>query len=335
MTTRIAINGFGRIGRLAYRRIQELENTDLEVVAVNDLTDNEDLAYLLKYDTAYGIFPYDVEVSDDLIIVNEQKIKTFKEQDAGNLPWKELEIDVVLECTGFYTTTEKSQAHLRAGAERVVISAPAKDEVTKMVVYGVNEDTLSAEEKIISAASCTTNSLALMTNVLVNEFGIRRGLMTGSRAYTPSQALQDAPGGRKNRAGAQNVIPTTTGAAKALGKVIPEVNGIITGTTTRVPVITAGFVELFSVLDKEVTISEINKAMKASKNESLAYTEDEIVSSDVIGDTHTSIFDATLTEVMDANEGQLVKTVSWYDNEYGYVSNMIRLLEYFVKLTKE
>lgn len=335
MTTRIAINGFGRIGRLAYRRIQELENTDLEVVAVNDLTDNEDLAYLLKYDTAYGIFPYDVEVSDDSIIVNEQKIKTFKEQDAGNLPWNELEIDVVLECTGFYTTTEKSQAHLRAGAKRVVISAPAKDEVTKMVVYGVNEDTLSAEEKIISAASCTTNSLALMTNVLVNEFGIRRGLMTGSRAYTPSQALQDAPGGRKNRAGAQNVIPTTTGAAKALGKVIPEVNGIITGTTTRVPVITAGFVELFSVLDKEVTISEINKAMKASKNETLAYTEDEIVSSDVIGDTHTSIFDATLTEVMDANEGQLVKTVSWYDNEYGYVSNMIRLLEYFVKLTKE
>jgi len=245
MTTRIAINGFGRIGRLAYRRIQQLENTDLEVVAVNDLTDNEDLAYLLKYDTAYGIFPYDVEVSDDLIIVNEQKIKTFKEQDAGNLPWKELEIDVVLECTGFYTTTEKSQAHLRAGAERVVISAPAKDEVTKMVVYGVNEDTLKGEEKIISAASCTTNSLALMTNVLVNEFGIRRGLMTGSRAYTPSQALQDAPGGRKNRAGAQNVIPTTTGAAKALGKVIPEVNGIITGTTTRVPVITAGFVELF------------------------------------------------------------------------------------------
>lgn len=335
MTTRIAINGFGRIGRLAYRRIQELENTDLEVVAVNDLTDNEELAYLLKYDTAYGIFPYDVEVSDDSIIVNEQKIKTFKEQDAGNLPWNELEIDVVLECTGFYTTTEKSQAHLRAGAKRVVISAPAKDEVTKMVVYGVNEDTLSAEEKIISAASCTTNSLALMTNVLVNEFGIRRGLMTGSRAYTPSQALQDAPGGRKNRAGAQNVIPTTTGAAKALGKVIPEVNGIITGTTTRVPVITAGFVELFSVLDKEVTISEINKAMKASKNETLAYTEDEIVSSDVIGDTHTSIFDATLTEVMDANEGQLVKTVSWYDNEYGYVSNMIRLLEYFVKLTKE
>lgn len=335
MTTRIAINGFGRIGRLAYRRIQELENTDLEVVAVNDLTDNEDLAYLLKYDTVYGIFPYDVEVSDDSIIVNEQKIKTFKEQDAGNLPWNELEIDVVLECTGFYTTAEKSEAHLRAGAKRLVISAPAKDDVTKMVVFGVNEDTLNGDEKIISAASCTTNSLALMTNVLVNEFGIRRGLMTGSRAYTPSQALHDAPGGRKKRAGAQNVIPTTTGAAKALGKVIPEVNGIITGTTTRVPVITAGFVELFSVLDKVVTKTEINEAMKAASNDSLGYTEDEIVSSDVIGDTHTSIFDATLTEVMDANGGQLVKTVAWYDNEYGYVSNMIRLLEYFVKLTKE
>src|SRR5699024_2164114 len=335
MSIRIAVNVFRRIGLLAYRRNQELENTDLEVVAVNDLTDNEDLAYLLKYDTAYGVFPYAVEVSDNSITVDEKEIRTYKEQDADNLPWNELEIYVVLECTGFYTTAEKSQAHLRAGAKRVVISAPAKDDVTKMVVYGVNEDTLNADEKIISAASCTTNSLALMTNVLVNEFGIRRGLMTGSRAYTPSQALQDAPGGRKNRAGAQNVIPTTTGAAKALGKVIPEVNGIITGTTTRVPVITAGFVELFSVLDKEVTVSEINKTMKAAANDSLAYTEDEIVSSDVIGDTHASIFDATLTEVMDANEGQLVKTVAWYDNEYGYVSNMIRLLEYFVKLTKE
>lgn len=332
MSIRIAINGFGRIGRLAFRRIQELQNTDLEVVVVNDLTGNEDLALSLKYDTAHGVFPHEVEVSNNSIIVDGREIKTYKEQDASNLPWGELEIDAVLECTGFYNTAEESQAHLDAGAKRVIISAPAKDGVTKTVVYGVNEDIVDADEKIISAASCTTNALALMTNVLVNEFGVQRGLMTGSRAYTPSQNLQDAPGGRKTRAGAQNVIPTTTGAAKALGKVIPEVNGIITGTSTRVPVIAAGFVELFSALDKDVTITEINKAMKEASNDSLGYTEDEIVSSDVIGDTHGSIFDATLTEVMDANGGQLVKTVAWYDNEYGFVSNMIRLLEHFVKI---
>jgi len=332
MTIKVAINGFGRIGRLAYRRIKELNSTELEVVAVNDLVDNEDLAYLLKYDTAHGKFPYTVEVKENALFVDDKEVKVYEEADASKLPWGELGIDIVLECTGLYVSSEKSNAHLEAGAKKVMISAPTKDDVTKIGVYGVNEKTLTGDDRIVSAASCTTNALALMTKVLVDEFGIQRGLMTGSRAYTATQYLQDAPGGRKKRAGAQNIIPTTTGAAKALGKVIPKVDGIITGTSTRVPVITAGFVELYSVLDQKVTVEKINKAMKAASNESYGYTQDEVVSSDIIGDTHGSTFDSTLTEVMDANGGQLVKTVAWYDNEYGFVSNMIRLLEYFAKL---
>ncbi len=302
MTIKIAINGFGRIGRLAFRRIKELRDSELQVVAVNDLTNNEDLAYSLKYDTAYGIFPYDIEVRGDSILVDGKEVKTFEEKDAKKLPWSDLDIDIVLECTGFYTTNEKAQAHIDAGAKKVIISAPTKDEETKVVVFGVNQEILSPSDKIISAASCTT------------------------------QNLQVAPGGRKSRAGAQTVIPVTTGADNALGKVIPEVKGIITGTTTRVPVITAGFVELFSVLDREVTVDQINEVMKAAANDSYGYTEDEIVSSDVVGTTHGSVFDATLTEVLDANGGQLVKTVAWYDNEYGFVSNMIRLVEHFSKL---
>ena len=332
MTIKIAINGFGRIGRLAFRRIKELRDSELQVVAVNDLTNNEDLAYSLKYDTAYGIFPYDIEVRGDSILVDGKEVKTFEEKDAKKLAWSDLDIDIVLECTGFYTTNEKAQAHIDAGAKKVIISAPTKDEETKVVVFGVNQEILSSSDKIISAASCTTNGLALMTKILVDEFGIQRDLMSGSRAYTATQNMQDASGGRKSRAGAQNVIPVTTGAANALGKVIPEVKGIITGTTTRVPVITAGFVELFSVLDREVTVDQINEVMKAAANDSYGYTEDEIVSSDVVGDTQGSVFDATLTEVLDANGGQLVKTVAWYDNEYGFVSNMIRLVEHFSKL---
>ncbi|MDZ7835267.1 MAG: type I glyceraldehyde-3-phosphate dehydrogenase [Alkalibacterium sp.] len=332
MAVKVAINGFGRVGRLAYRRIKELNGTELEVIAVNDLADNQDLAYLLKYDTAHGILPYTVEAGENSIFIDGKEIQTYKEADARKLPWREMDIDIVLECTGFYTSSEKSQAHIEAGAKKVMISAPPKDNVTKIGVYGVNENTLTKEDRIVSAASCTTNALALMTKILVDEFGIQRGLMTGSRAYTATQSLQDAPGGRKKRAGAQNVIPTSTGASKALGKVLPTVDGIITGTSTRVPVITAGFVELYSVLGRNVTVTEINRAMKASENDAYGYTEDEVVSSDIIGDTHGSVFDGTLTEVMDANDGQLVKTVAWYDNEYGFVSNMIRLLEYFTQL---
>lgn len=332
MTVKVAINGFGRVGRLAYRRIQELNSTELEVTAINDLVSKQELAYLLKYDTAQGPLPYTVETDGDSIFIDGKEVQTFAETDASKLPWGQLDIDVVLECTGSYTSADKSRTHLEAGAKKVMISAPPKDEVTKIGVYGVNESTLTKDDRIVSAAYCTTNALALMTKILVDEFGIQRGLITGSRAYTASQSLQDAPGGRKKRAGAQNIIPTTTGASSAVGKVILEVDGIITGTSTRVPVITAGFVELYSVLGRQVTVDEINRVMKGAESDFYGYTEDEVVSSDIIGDTHGSIFDGTLTEVMDANDGQLVKTVAWYDNEYGFVSNMIRLLEYFSHL---
>lgn len=332
MTVKVAINGFGRIGRLALRRILESSETDLKVVAVNDLTDNKDLAYLLKYDTAQGRFPYDVKADGDSLIVNGEEIKAYEEADASKLPWGDLGVDIVLECTGFYTDKDKAQAHVDAGAKKVIISQPAGDKETKMIVHGVNDDTIDADDVIISAASCTTNCLAPMVNVLEKEFGVQHGLMSTIHAYTATQALQDAPGGRKNRAGAQNAIPASTGAAKAVGRVIPSVEGIVDGTAVRIPTITGSLVELYTVLDKEVTEEEINKAMKAAANESFDYTEDEIVSSDVIGDPHGSIFDATQTKVQESKDGQLVKTVAWYDNEYGFTGNMVRLLEDFAKL---
>ena len=332
MTVNVAINGFGRIGRLAYRRIKELGDTDLKVVAVNDLTSNDDLAYLLKYDTAQGTFPYDITTEGDSIIIDGEEVKAFEESDASKLPWGDLDVDIVLECTGFYTSKEKSQAHIDAGAKKVIISQPAKDQETKMIVHGVNDDTLEATDTIISAASCTTNCLAPMVNVLESEYGIQHGLMSTIHAYTATQALQDSPGGRKSRAGAQNAIPASTGAAKAVGRVIPAVDGIVDGTAVRIPTITGSLVELYTVLDKEVTAEEINEAMKAAQNDSFAYNVDEIVSSDVIGDPHGSIFDATQTIVQESEKGQLVKTVAWYDNEYGFTGNMVRLLEDFAKL---
>lgn len=332
MTVKVAINGFGRIGRLALRRILESSETDLKVVAVNDLTDNEDLAYLLKYDTAQGRFPYEVKADGDSLVVDGEEIKAYEEADASKLPWGDLGVDIVLECTGFYTDKDKAQAHVDAGAKKVIISQPAGDKETKMIVHGVNDDTIDADDVIISAASCTTNCLAPMVNVLEKEFGVQHGLMSTIHAYTATQALQDAPGGRKSRAGAQNAIPASTGAAKAVGRVIPSVDGIVDGTAVRIPTITGSLVELYTVLDKEVTEEEINKAMKAAANESYDYTEDEIVSSDVIGDPHGSIFDATQTKVQESKDGQLVKTVAWYDNEYGFTGNMVRLLEDFAKL---
>ncbi len=332
MTVNVAINGFGRIGRLAYRRIKELGDTDLKVVAVNDLTSNEDLAYLLKYDTAMGVFPYEVKAEGDSIVIDGEEVKAFEEADASKLPWGDLDVDIVLECTGFYTSKESSQAHIDAGARKVLISAPAKGDL-KMIVYGVNDETLEESDTIISAASCTTNCLAPMVKVLQDEFGIQNGLMSTIHAYTATQALQDSPGGRKSRAAALNAIPTTTGAAKAVGKVIPEVDGIVDGTAVRIPTITGSLVELYTVLDKDVTVEEINAAMEAASSESYGYTEDEIVSSDVIGDPRGSIFDATLTKVQESENGQLVKTVAWYDNEYGFTGNMVRLLEDFAKLS--
>ena len=326
MTVKVAINGFGRIGRLALRRILE-SNTELEVVAINDLTDNDDLAYLLKYDTAQGRFPYSVAIEGDDLVVDGKAIKSYAERDAKNLPWGELGIDIVLECTGFYVSVEKSQAHIDAGAKRVLISAPASGDL-KTIVYGVNHEAIESSDVIVSAASCTTNCLAPMANTLNSEFGIKRALMSTIHAYTATQAMQDAPGGRKNRAGAANAIPASTGAAKAVGKVIPELNGKIDGTAVRVPTITGSMVELYSVLEKDVTVEEVNAAMKAASSDAFIYETDEIVSSDVIGVPAGSIFDATQTKIMEANGGQLVKTVAWYDNEYGFVGNMVSTLAY-------
>ncbi|EXJ22670.1 NAD-dependent glyceraldehyde-3-phosphate dehydrogenase [Alkalibacterium sp. AK22] len=330
MSVKVAINGFGRIGRLALRRILEID-TELEVVAINDLTSNEDLAYLLKYDTAQGRFPHDVDVKGDALVVGGKEIKSFAEKDASKLPWGDLDIDIVLECTGFYVSKEASQAHVDAGAKRVLISAPAKGDL-KTIVYGVNHDILESDDQIVSAASCTTNCLAPMVNVLNTEYGISRGLMSTIHAYTATQAMQDAPGGRKNRAGAANAIPASTGAAKAVGKVIPEVNGLIDGTAVRIPTITGSMVELYSVLKKDVTVEEVNAAMEKASSSAYLYTEDEIVSSDVIGVPAGSIFDATQTKIMDSEDGQLVKTVAWYDNEYGFTGNMVSTLEYFAGL---
>lgn len=331
MAKKLAINGFGRIGRLALRRILE-SDSELEVVAINDLTDNDDLAYLLKYDTAQGRFPYSVSVENDDLVVDGKAIKSYAEKDASKLPWGELGIDIVLECTGFYVSKEKSQAHIDAGAKKVLISAPAKGDL-KTVVFGVNHEILEAEDLIVSAASCTTNCLAPMVNALDKEFGVDRALMSTIHAYTATQGTQDAPGGRKSRAAAQNIIPASTGAAKAVGKVIPSVDGRIDGTALRVPVITGSVVELYSVLKKEASIEEVNAAMKKYENDAYLYNEDEIVSSDIIGVPAGSVFDATQTNLMVGEEGeQLVKTVAWYDNEYGFTGNMIRTLEYMANL---
>lgn len=333
MATKVAINGFGRIGRLALREI--LRNApELEVVAINDLTDNEDLLYLLKYDTAQGRFPYEVTLEGDDMVVEGKHIHCYAEKDARDLPWAELGVDFVLECTGFYTSKEKSQAHIDAGAKRVLISAPAKGDL-KMIVYGVNEKTLTDEDQIVSAASCTTNCLAPMADALHKEFGIDHAIMSTVHAYTSTQRMQDAPGGRKSRAGAANTIPATTGAAKAIGKVIPELNGRIDGSALRVPVISGSIVELYSVLNQKVTVDEVNAAVKKHESEWFKYTEDEIVSSDIIGYPVPSIFDASLTNIVEGPDGQqIVKTCSWYDNEMGFTSNMVRTLKYFAEVAK-
>ncbi|MEC6748945.1 type I glyceraldehyde-3-phosphate dehydrogenase [Marinilactibacillus sp. XAAS-LB27] len=330
MAKKVAINGFGRIGRLALRRILEAD-TGLEVVAINDLTDNNDLAYLLKYDTAQGRFPHEVEAKEDAITVAGKEIKAYAEKDASQLPWGDLGIDIVLECTGFYTSPEKSQAHIDAGAKRVLISAPAKGDL-KTIVFGVNHESIESDDKIVSAASCTTNCLAPMVNVLNKEFGLDHGLMSTVHAYTSTQTLQDSPGGRKSRAGAQNAIPASTGAAKAVGKVIPEVDGKVDGTAVRIPVVTGSMVELYSVLDKEVSVEQVNAAMKDYASDAYLYNEDEIVSSDIIGIPAGSVFDATQTKIIEGNSGQLVKTVAWYDNEYGFTGNMVRTLDYMANL---
>jgi len=332
---KVAINGFGRIGRLAFRQIYNMEGID--VVAINDLTEPKVLAHLLKYDTAQGRFGQDVTSADNSISVNGHEIKIYAQKDPAQIPWGQHEVDVVLECTGFFTDADKAQAHIKAGAKRVVISAPATGEL-KTVVFNVNHDILDGSETIISCASCTTNCLAPMAKVLHDKYEIVAGLMTTVHAYTNDQNTLDAPHPkgdlRRARAAAENIVPNSTGAAKAIGLVIPELKGKLDGGAQRVPTVTGSLTELTTVLSKKVTAEEVNAAMKAAANESFGYNEDEIVSSDIIGTSFGSLFDATQTKVVTVGEQQLVKTVSWYDNEMSYVSQLVRTVKYFAGLIK-
>ncbi|USS86951.1 MULTISPECIES: type I glyceraldehyde-3-phosphate dehydrogenase [Fructilactobacillus] len=334
MTTKIGINGFGRIGRLAFRRIHELGAEGIEVAAINDLTTPSMLAYLLKYDSVHGRFPGKVESTEDAIIVDGKRIPVYAERDAKNIPWvKNDGVDFVLECTGFYTSKEKSQAHLDAGAKRVLISAPAGDITT--VVPGVNLDVLSQDDKIVSAGSCTTSCLAPMAYWLNKDFGVKVGTMTTVHAYTATQALQDGPRSAKfanNRAAAVNTIPHSSGAAKAIGLVIPELDGALKGHAQRVATIDGSLTELVTVLDKNVTVDQVNDAMKSHENEAFGYNDDFIVSSDIVDDDHGSIFDPNQTEIVENDGLQLVKTVAWYDNEWGFTCNMVRTLLKFATM---
>lgn len=331
---KVAINGFGRIGRLVFRIMEEDKN--IEVVAINDLTDPEQLAYLLKYDTSHRRYlPNEITYDEDGIIVKGRKIKIYSQMDPNNLPWKQLDIDAVFECTGKFTDKEKAMAHINAGAKKVIISAPAKGEL-KTIVYGVNENTLTGDEQIISAASCTTNCLAPVLNVLNNSFGIEKGYMTTVHAYTNDQTVLDVPHkkgikSRRGRASAANIIPTSTGAASAIGKVIPSLKGKLDGSAIRVPVTTGSVIDLTLQLNTKVTKEQINEAFKQNANETLGYTTDPIVSSDIIGDTHGGVVDSLLTSVLETENGDLVKVVAWYDNEMSYSSQMVRTTKYLFK----
>src|SRR5215469_12526729 len=332
-TVKVAINGFGRIGRLVFRQIYNMEGID--VVAINDLTSPKVLAHLLKYDTAHGQFGQEVKHTDNSIVVAGHEIKIYAQKDPAQIPWGQHDVDVVIESTGFFTDKEKAEAHIKAGAKKVVISAPATGEM-KTVVFNVNHNILDGSETIISCASCTTNCLAPMADTLDKQFGIVMGLMTTVHAYSNDQNTQDAPHAkgdlRRARAAAVNIVPNSTGAAKAIGLVLPSLKGKLDGTAQRVPTLTGSLTELVTVLNKKVTVEEINAAMKAATNESFGYTEDEIVSSDIIGISYGSLYDATQTRVITNGDTQLVKTVSWYDNEMSYVSQLVRSLHYFAKL---
>ena len=342
MAVKVAINGFGRIGRLAFRQMFEAEG--YEVVAINDLTSPKMLAHLLKYDTAQGSFlgkigenKHTVEATEDSIIVDGKEIKIYAIKDAKDCPWGEIGVDGVLECTGFYTSKEKSMAHIAAGAKKVVISAPAGNDL-KTIVYSVNEKTLTKDDQVISAASCTTNCLAPMADTLNKTFPIVSGIMTTVHAYTGDQMILDGPQRkgdlRRARAGAQNIVPNSTGAAKAIGLVIPELNGKLIGSAQRVPVPTGSTTILVAVVKgKDVTKEAINAAMKAAASQSFGYNEDPIVSSDVIGMKYGSLFDATQTMVAKIDDDTYqVQVVSWYDNENSYTSQMVRTIKYFAEL---
>ena len=342
MAVKVAINGFGRIGRLAFRQMFEAEG--YEVVAINDLTSPKMLAHLLKYDTAQGSFlgkigenKHTVEATEDSIIVDGKEIKIYAIKDAKDCPWGEIGVDVVLECTGFYTSKEKSMAHIAAGAKKVVISAPAGNDL-KTIVYSVNEKTLTKDDQVISAASCTTNCLAPMADTLNKTFPIVSGIMTTVHAYTGDQMILDGPQRkgdlRRARAGAQNIVPNSTGAAKAIGLVIPELNGKLIGSAQRVPVPTGSTTILVAVVKgKDVTKEDITAAMTAAASQSFGYNEDPIVSSDVIGMKYGSLFDSTQTMVAKIDDDTYqVQVVSWYDNENSYTSQMVRTIKYFAEL---
>ena len=336
MSVKVAINGFGRIGRLVYRQIYNMEGID--VVAINDLTSPAVLAHLLKYDSAQGRFHGEVTSTDNSIKVNGDEVKIYAQKDPAQIPWGQHGVDVVIESTGFFTDKDKAQAHITAGAKRVVISAPATGDL-KTVVFNVNHEILDGSETIISCASCTTNCLAPMAKVLNDKYKIVTGLMTTIHAYTNDQNTLDAPHPkgdlRRARAAAQNIVPNSTGAAKAIGLVLPDLKGKLDGSALRVPTITGSLTELTTILEKKVTVEEVNAAMKAAANESFGYNEDEIVSTDIIGITFGSLFDATQTKVTTAGDTQMVKTVSWYDNEMSYVSQLVRTVHHFAQMIEK
>jgi glyceraldehyde 3-phosphate dehydrogenase len=331
---RVAINGFGRIGRLVFRIMEE--DPELEVVAINDLTDAEQLSYLLKYDTNHRNYRVnEIGYEDDMIVVGNRKVKVYAEKDPANLPWADLGVDLVFECTGLFTDKEKASAHIKAGAKKVIISAPAKGDL-KTIVYNVNHEILDGSEEIISAASCTTNCLAPVLDVLHKAFGVEKGYMTTVHAYTNDQATLDVAHkkgikARRGRACAANIVPASTGAASAIGKVIPELNGRMEGTAMRVPVPTGSVVDLVLELGKATTVEEINAVLKNNVNETLNYTDDPIVSSDVIGATCGSLVDGLSTSILDVEGKQLVKVVAWYDNEMSYSAQMVRTAKYLME----
>lgn len=331
---RVAINGFGRIGRLVFRIMEEDPN--FEIVAINDLTDAKQLAYLLKYDTSHRTYRNDeISYIDDQIVIGNKKIKVYAEKDPNNLPWKDLNIDVVYECTGLFTSEEKSLAHINAGAKKVIISAPAKGDI-KTIVYNVNHTTLNGTEKIISAASCTTNCLAPVLDILDKNFGIVKGYMTTVHAYTNDQSTLDVAhkkgiDSRRGRAAAANIVPTSTGAASAIGKVLPNLAGKLDGIAMRVPTTTGSVIDLVLELEKNTTIKEINEVFKNSANETLGYTEDPIVSSDIIGSNYGGLVDSLLTNIIEVDQKQLVKVVAWYDNEMSYSNQMVRTAKYLME----
>ncbi len=331
MSKKIAINGFGRIGRLVFREL--IKKSEVEIVGINDLTDAKTLAHLLKYDSAHGKLSCEVTFDESNLIVDGKKIPIFAEKDPAQLPWNSLNVDIVIESTGRFVDKESASKHLQAGAKKVVISAPAKGEMPT-IVYGVNHEILKASDTIISGASCTTNALAPMVKVLNDKFGIVKGMMTTIHAYTADQRLQDAPHRdlRRARAACFSMVPTSTGAAKAIGLVLPELKGKLHGLAVRVPTITGSIVDLTCEFSKDTTVDEINSVMKAAVTDTLGYNSDEIVSCDIIGETHGSIFDPKMTMALEVDGKKLYKVFTWYDNESSYVNQLVRTTLYFASL---